>query len=53
MDVVVRYGDDLADVFCEFPDDVIRIAPYELWIGHQPGQIVSTRRIPSRSYAGC
>ena len=36
MDVVVRYGDDLADVFCEYPDDLIRLAPYELWIGHQP-----------------
>ena len=36
MDVVVRYGDALADVFCEYPDDVIRLAPYELWLGHQP-----------------
>ncbi len=36
MDVVVRYGDALADVFCEFPDDLVRLAPYELWIGHQP-----------------
>jgi uroporphyrinogen decarboxylase len=35
LDVVVRYGDDLADLFCEYPDDVLRIAPYELWIGHQ------------------
>ncbi len=36
MDVVVRYGDALADVFCEYPDDIVRLAPYELWIGHQP-----------------
>ena len=36
MDVVVKYGDDLADLFCEYPDDLVRIAPYELWIGHQP-----------------
>lgn len=36
LDVVVDYGDDLADIFCEYPDDIIRIAPYELWIGHQP-----------------
>ena len=39
MDVVVKYGDDLADLFCEYPDDIVRIAPYELWIGHQqPGR---------------
>jgi uroporphyrinogen decarboxylase len=38
MDVVVKYNDALADLFCEFPDDLVRIAPYELWIGHQkPG----------------
>lgn len=36
MDVVVKYGDDLADVFCEYPDDIVRLAPYEMWIGHQP-----------------
>ncbi len=36
MDVVVKYGDDLADLFCEYPDDLVRIAPYELWVGHQP-----------------
>ena len=36
MDVVVKYGDNLADLFCEYPDDIIRIAPYELWIGYQP-----------------
>ena len=36
MDVVVKYGDDLADLFCEHPDDVVRLAPYEMWIGHQP-----------------
>jgi uroporphyrinogen decarboxylase len=36
MDVVVKYGDDLADLFCEFPDDIMRMAPYEIFIGHQP-----------------
>jgi uroporphyrinogen decarboxylase len=35
VDVIVNYGDDFADLFCEYPDDIIRIAPYELWIGHQ------------------
>ena len=40
MDVVVKYGDDLADLFCEYPDDIVRMAPYEFWIGHQqPGRI--------------
>jgi uroporphyrinogen decarboxylase len=36
QDVVVNYGDDLADIFCEYPDELVRIAPYDLWIGHQP-----------------
>ncbi len=35
MDVVVRYGDALADLFCAFPDDVIHIQPYEFCLGYQ------------------
>jgi len=36
LDIIVRYGDDLADLFCEFPDDVICIYPYDFAIGYQP-----------------
>ncbi len=35
-DVIVRYGDALADLFCEFPDDVVIVAPYDITIGYQP-----------------
>ncbi|MBN1343592.1 MAG: hypothetical protein JXQ73_12970 [Phycisphaerae bacterium] len=36
LDVVVRYGDALADLFCEYPDDVVCVAPYDITIGYQP-----------------
>lgn len=36
LDIVLRHGDALADLFCEFPDDLILTAPYEISIGHQP-----------------
>lgn len=36
LDIILRYGDDLADLFCEFPDDVICIYPYEFAVGYQP-----------------
>ena len=36
LDVVLRYGDALADLFCEFPDDLVLTAPYEISIGYQP-----------------
>ena len=35
IDVIVRYGDALADLFCEFPDDAIGIIPYDFSIGYQ------------------
>ncbi len=35
-DIIVRYGDALADLFCEFPDDVIALTPYDISIGYQP-----------------
>jgi len=35
-DVIVRYGEALADLLCEFPDDVIRVAPYDVALGYQP-----------------
>lgn len=34
-DVIVRYGDALADLLCEFPDDVVSIAPYDFALGYQ------------------
>ncbi len=36
MDVIIRYGDALADLFCRFPDDVLHIQPYEFCLGYQP-----------------
>lgn len=35
-DVILRYGDDLADLFCRWPDDAVRVVPYDLWVGYQP-----------------
>lgn len=35
-DVIVRYGGGLADLFCQFPDDVIFLAPYDMALGYQP-----------------
>lgn len=36
MDVVIRYGDALANLFCQFPDDLVFVQPYEFAIGYQP-----------------
>ena len=36
LDVILRYGDDLADLYCQFPDDVLCIQAYDYAIGHQP-----------------
>jgi len=35
LDVILRYGDALADLFCEYPDDLLQMVPYEAWVGHQ------------------
>lgn len=35
-DIILRYGDDLADLFCRWPDDAVRVVPYDLWLGYQP-----------------
>lgn len=35
LDIIIRYGDALADLFCEYPDDVIQINPYDWAIGYQ------------------
>ena len=34
-DVIVRHGDGLADLLCQFPDDVIHVAPYDFTMGYQ------------------
>jgi len=36
VDLILRYGDALADLFCRFPDDVIAVIPYDITIGYQP-----------------
>jgi uroporphyrinogen decarboxylase len=36
VDTIVRYGDDLTDLLCEYPDDLTGIAPYDMCIGYQP-----------------
>ena len=39
LDVILRYGDDLADLYCQFPDDMAVIYPDEYSIGYQaPGK---------------
>jgi len=35
-DVIIQCGDELADLFCQFPDDAIFVQAYEATIGHQP-----------------
>jgi hypothetical protein len=35
-DVILRYGDALADLFCEFPDDTVFLIPYDIFVGYQP-----------------
>lgn len=35
-DVVVRYGDALTDLLCQFPDDVVFVLAYEFALGYQP-----------------
>jgi uroporphyrinogen decarboxylase len=36
LDVILRYGDELADLFCEYPDDAIMTPAYDLFVGYQP-----------------
>ena len=36
LDVILRHGDHLADLYCQFPDDVLFIQAYDYSIGHQP-----------------
>jgi len=36
FDAILRYGDALADVFCEYPDDLVFAIPYDIFVGYQP-----------------
>jgi uroporphyrinogen decarboxylase len=36
VDVILRYGDDLADLFCMYPDDVLWVQAYDYGVGFQP-----------------
>ncbi len=36
LDVILRHGDALADLFCQYPDDVVATQAYEISIGWQP-----------------
>ena len=35
LDVILRYGDALADLFCEHPDDVVFTPAYDIFLGYQ------------------
>ncbi|HEY5506011.1 MAG TPA: hypothetical protein VIK83_00810, partial [Coriobacteriia bacterium] len=36
-DVILRYGDELADLFATYPDDIVSVTAYELFVGYPPG----------------
>ena len=36
VDVILRHGDALADLFCQYPDDAVSAPAYEASIGYQP-----------------
>jgi uroporphyrinogen decarboxylase len=36
LDVILRHGDALADLFCQYPDDVVGAPAYEATVGYQP-----------------
>lgn len=36
LDVILRHGDALADLFCQYPDDVVFAAAYDMFVGYQP-----------------
>ncbi|MBI2503645.1 MAG: hypothetical protein HYW07_10490 [Candidatus Latescibacteria bacterium] len=38
LDVALRHGQALADLFCQYPDDVVALIPYDFAIGYQPRQ---------------
>jgi uroporphyrinogen decarboxylase len=48
-DVIVRYGDALADLFCQYPDDVVFAVPYDFALGYQapnrPGRLTNVEAL--------
>jgi len=38
-DIILRYGDALADLFCEYPDDAVFAQAYDIFIGYQPPSV--------------
>jgi len=36
FDIILRHGDALADLFCQYPDDVVAMIPYDITVGYQP-----------------
>ncbi len=36
LEIILRYGDDLADLFCAYPEDTIFVPAYDIFIGYQP-----------------
>lgn len=36
LDLILKYGDDLAALFCAYPDDAVAVIPYDITIGYQP-----------------
>jgi len=36
LELVLRYGDALADLFVQYPDDITLISAYDQFVGHQP-----------------
>ena len=38
LDVILRYDDVLADLFCEYPDDAVFVPAYDLFIGYHPSE---------------
>lgn len=39
LDVVLRHDQALADLFCQYPDDVVVLIPYDFAIGYRPPQL--------------
>ncbi len=35
LDIIIQYGDDLADLYCAYPDDAVFALAYDLFIGYQ------------------
>jgi len=36
LDIVLKYGNDLADLYCRYPDDIVCLYPYDFTVGYQP-----------------